>query len=402
MTLSRTKMIGIAALLLGMAAVWGFSRRGQAVEVVVVGEGPMVQSVVTAGRIVGVVRNEIASQSTARIEAILVAEGDRVQARQVLVRLRDDEASANLAQARAAVAEARARIRQLATVQEPVSTQQLAQASATEAQAAQELVRATELFAKGFIAQSRLDDARRIAITSQAALRAATAQEQANRGGGVEVALAQARLEQALGLEAAAATRLDQFSLRAPTAATVISRVADPGDMAQAGRAILTLVGGEETRILASVDEKNLNFLAVGQTARATADAYPDRPIAATLTTIAPAVDPLRGTVELKLRVDKAPEFLRPDLTVSVEIIVAEAANAIKLPTDALRRDASGANFVLVNRDGTARRVEVTTGLRGLGTTQILKGLAAGDRVIAATSVVEDGARVRETGVRQP
>ena len=400
MILTRTRLIWMAVLLLGATLVVWTTTRGQAVDVVTVTQGPMVQSVVTAGRIVTVARNDIASQSSARIEAILVREGDSVQAQQVLVRLRDDEASANLAQARAAVAEARARIRQIATVQEPVSAQQLKQAIAADAQAAQELARSQDLVKKGFISQSRLDDAQRAALSSAAAVLAARAQAQSNQGGGAEAAVAQTRLEQAMSAEKAAATRLDQLSLRSPVAATVIARMADPGDMAQPGRSILTLVAGDETRIAASVDEKNLQYVKLGQTARATADAYPDRPIAATLTYIAPAVDAQRGTVDLKLRVDKSPDFLRPDMTVSVEIVTAQESNAVKLPTDAVRRDANGASFVLVNRDGRAQRLAVTTGLRGTGTTQILNGLAAGDRVILPTANVEEGARVRERADR--
>ena len=83
-------------------------------------------------------------------------------------------------------------------------------------------------------------------------------------------------------------------------------------------------------------------------------------------------------------------------MTVSVEIITAQVSQAVKLPSDAVRRDATGATYALVNRDGLATRVNVTTGLRGTGTTQIVNGLAPGDRVITPTTLVEEGARVRE------
>jgi HlyD family secretion protein len=400
MKLTRTQWILLAVLVIGIISLTLFARRGKAVEVVVVTEGPMVQSVVTTGRIASVARNDIASQTTARIEAILVREGDTVQSQQVLVRLRDDEATANLAQARAAVAEARGKIRQLATVQEPVSAQQLEQARAADTQAVRELERARDLLKQGFVSQSRVDEAQRAAAASAAAVRSAAAQAAGNNSSGAEAALAQSRLEQALAAEKAAATRLDQLSLRSPAAGTVISRAADPGDTAQIGRAILTLVSGDETRIEASVDEKNLGYLRLKQTARATADAYPQRPFDAVLTFIAPAVDAQRGTVDLKLRVDKAVDYLRPDMTVSVEIITAQEPNAIKLPTDAVRRDANGAVYALVNRDGRAEKVSLTLGLRGIGSTQVVKGLAAGDRVITPTTSADDGDRVREQSQR--
>jgi HlyD family secretion protein len=401
MKFTRTQWVLLAVLVVGILGLTIFySRRGKAVEVVVVTQGPMVQSVVTTGRIASVARNDIASQSTARIEAILVREGDAVQARQVLVRLRDDEATANLAQAKAAVAEARGKIRQLATVQEPVSIHQLEQARAADTQAVRELERARDLLKQGFVSQSRVDDAQRAATASAAAMRSAAAQAAGNHSHGAEAVLAQSRLEQALAAEKAAATRLDQLSLRSPAAGTVISRAADPGDTAQIGRAILTLVSGDETRIQASVDEKNLSYLKLNQAARATADAYPERPFDAVLTYIAPAVDAQRGTVDLKLRVDKAVDYLRPDMTVSVEIITAQEPNAIKIPTDAVRRDANGAVYALVSRDGRAEKISLTLGLHGIGSTQVVKGLAAGDRVITPTTSADDGDRVREKSQR--
>jgi HlyD family secretion protein len=395
MTFKRTHLIWIAALLVAGLGLYVWSQRGLAVELAQVSQGPMVQSVVTSGRIASVARTDVMSQSTARIEQMRVREGDTVQAGQVLVRLRDDEASANLKAAQAAVAEAQARLRQLSSVQAPVSEQQLAQARATSVQAEQELARAQDLLKQGFISQARLDDAMRQAQTARAAVLAATAQAQGNQSGGAEAAAAQARLAQALASATAAASRLDNLSLRAPVAATVISRQAEAGDTAQPGRVLLSLVSGTETRIETSVDEKNLKTIRMGQAARASADAYPEQPFDAILATIAPAVDAQRGTVDLKLRVDQPPAFLRPDMTVSVEIITAQVPDALRLTTDALRRDGSGKPFVLVARDGQAVRTDVTLGLQGVGTTQILTGLASGDSVILPTTSAAAGDRVR-------
>jgi HlyD family secretion protein len=121
MTFKRTHIFWTAILLLGSLGLMAWTQRGQPVDMVLVSQGPMLQSVVTSGRIASVARTDITSQTTARIDAILVREGDAVQAGQVLVRLRDDEASANLRLAQAAANEARARMSQLKTVQAPVS-----------------------------------------------------------------------------------------------------------------------------------------------------------------------------------------------------------------------------------------------------------------------------------------
>ncbi len=402
MKLNRTYALWALGLGLCAAGIFAYSQRGQAVEVALVTQGEMLQSVVTSGRIVDLARTEVASQNTARIESIAVREGDRVQAGQILVRLRDDEARASLVQAEAAVLEARARLRQIETVQDPVSVQLLAQAEATNLQAQQELTRAQDLLRQGFVSQSRLDDAQRAANSAQAAMQAARVQAQGNQRGGVELAMAKARLDQAVASQHAAAARLDQLNLRAPSAATVISRSNDPGDTAQAGKSILTLVGGGETRIQASVDEKNLKFMQLGQAASASADAYPQQQFKASLIYIAPAVDPLRGTVDIKLRVSPVVDYLRPDMTVSVEIVTARLPDALMLPTDAVRRDANGASFVWVNRDGHARQISVQTGAQGIASTQIVKGLVKGEHVILPGGVLAEGDRVREQSTRAP
>ena len=153
-------------------------------------------------------------------------------------------------------------------------------------------------------------------------------------------------------------------------------------------------------RIDASVDEKNLRFLRLGQMAHATADAYTDRHFPAKLTFIAPSVDPQRGTVELRLQVAPPVDYLRTDMTVSVEIVTAQVNDALMLPSDAVSRDADGMSTVWVNREGRARQVKVQVGLQGAGATQITQGLAAGEHVILLGTGLKDGDRVRETGTR--
>ena len=402
MKFTRTYALWALGLGLCAAGIFAYSQRGQAVELALVTQGTLLQTVVTSGRIVDLARTDIASQSTARIERIAVREGDQVKAGQVLVQLRDDEARASLIQAEASVREGRERLRQIETVGDPVGVQLLAQANAANLQAQQELTRAQDLLRQGFVSQSRLDDAQRAANSAQAAMQAARIQAQGTARGGVELAMAQARLEQTLAQQRAASARLDQLSLRAPAAATVISRTAEPGDTAQPGKPILTLVGGGETRIQASVDEKNLKLLQIGQTASASADAYPQQRLNARLIYIAPAVDPLRGTVEIKLVVTPTVDYLRPDMTVTLEIVTAQVKDALMLPADAVRHDASGASSVWLEREGRARQVAVQTGLQGIGSTQIVKGLAKGDRVILPGSTLSEGDRVRAQGTRAP
>ena len=167
--------------------------------------------------------------------------------------------------------------------------------------------------------------------------------------------------------------------------------------MAQPGRVLLALAAQGEMRIDAGIDEKHLGLLAPGMPARALADAFPGQPFDARLTYIAPAVDPQRGTVEVRLAVPRAPDFLRPDMTVSVELLGGEKQDALVLPAGAVRDVDRAAPWVLALRDGRAVRTPVTLGLRGVGAVEIVAGLKEGDEAIPQTEKAVDGDRVRRS-----
>ena len=142
------------------------------------------------------------------------------------------------------------------------------------------------------------------------------------------------------------------------------------------------------------MDERNLGVLALGQSASCVTDAYPDRQFQAAISFIAPAIDPQRGTVDIRLRVDPLPDYLRDDLTVTVNIETGRREHALAVPNDALFDMRNGQASAFVARQGKASRVELTLGMRGLAMTEISAGLKEGDWVLASQDVRE-GQRVR-------
>jgi HlyD family secretion protein len=113
-----------------------------------------------------------------------------------------------------------------------------------------------------------------------------------------------------------------------------------------AGQTIAAVVLDGDTRLTALVDEKNLALLRAGQTALVSADAFPNDRFAALLTYAAPGVDAQRGAVEVKFAVPAPPRFLRADMTVSIEVEVADRANALVVPTGAVRDAQADAPWV--------------------------------------------------------
>jgi HlyD family secretion protein len=397
---ARGLMLALAAAgAIAVAVLWP---RGRDVDVAVVKTAPLTQSVVATGRIATPARIAIGSPIAATVLEITAREGDVVAPGQVLARLRADDAAALVAQAEAARVEAEARLTQVEKLGQPVAAQQLAQAEANLKVAQAEAERARRLVTQGFYAQSKVDDALRNAANAATAVDAARAQLAAQVPGGTEREAARARVDQARAQLANARARAALLTLTAPSAGTVLTRKAEPGDVAAAGKVLLELADAGETRIYATVDEKNLRFLKIGQKAGGVADAFPGQPFDAELYYLAPAVDPQRGTVEIRFRVGKPPAFLRPDMTVSVETVTGHKDSTLVLPAEAVREADSPRPWVLAVRDGVATRVDVGIGLAGIGQVEITSGLADGDQAILPASGALEGDKVRVRPPRKP
>ena len=89
-------LIAVATAAAVAAVIWW---RGTAVDVVTVTAGPLQNSLVFSSRVASVARTDLASTLTARVEKVLVREGDTVKVGQLLVALDDDDLRAQLQQA---------------------------------------------------------------------------------------------------------------------------------------------------------------------------------------------------------------------------------------------------------------------------------------------------------------
>ena len=388
-------LLGTVAVLALVLAVAVLRPRTKAVAMVSVQRADLTQTVVATGHVNLPARVDVASEVTATIQHVAVREGDRVKAGSLLVQLADAEARATLEQAQAALAEARARQDQQRDVAAPMATAALTQAEAALKVAQAEHRRATDLVGQGFYSQQKLDDARKALDTARSAVESARSQAVAQQPRGVEVQLAQTRRVQAEAAVQAAQARLARLRLLAPMDAVVLNRVAEPGGLAQPSKVLLSLGSVDGPRIDAGVDERHLGLLAPGLAARAMADAFPAQPFDAKLDWVSPTVDATRGTVDVRLSIPQPPAFLRPDMTVSVEMTVGRQPQALVLDASAVRDLDSTAPWALVAQDGVAQRVPLQLGLRGVGQVEIKQGLAEGDRVIPATEKAVPGDRVR-------
>lgn len=393
--LLRWALVALLVLVVAGAGLW-WVKRPQVVDVVEVRYALLVRSLQFSARVEALARVDIGSTLTARVERVLVNEGAQVTQGAVLVELETRELRAALAQAMASRDQARARLAGLRSSGRSGAQAGVAQVQASVDAAQAELARVQQLVAQGFLSVSRLDEARRASEVAAAQLAGAIAQAQSVGESGSEIGQAQAQLALAESSVVAAQARLAQTQLRAPANAQVLSRQVEPGQIVQPGRALMTLALAGPTLLSAQVDERFLDQLALGQEASAVSDAFPGRRFGASVRSIAPAIDPQRGSIEVKFALkDAPPDFLREDMTLSIEVETGRRARALVVPIAVLARAADGASATLqVVQDGRVEERPVRLGLRTLGAAEVLQGLSDGDEVLLKPMATL-GARVR-------
>ncbi len=360
-----------------------------------------VQSVVASGHVESPHRIAIGAQITGTVARVPVAEGQNVAAGTVLIELLPTELQAAERQADIAVLQAQARLRQLNEVQAPVAEQALRQAQATRANALSAYQRSQDLFKQGFIGQAALDDARKAAELADAQVRSAQKQLDTTAASGSDYAVAVSAVSQAKAAADAARARAGYASIRAPLAGVLIARNVEVGDVVQAGKVLMTLSPKGRTQIVIAVDEKNLHLIALGQKALVSADAYPQQKFEAELVYINPGVNVQTGSVDVKLDVAQAPDVLRQDMTVSVDIAVARRPQALLLSSAAVRDADTAAPWVLRLQDGRAEKVAVRLGLHSGGQVELLEGVQAGDSTVTGATTVQPGQRLRAKAATQ-
>ena len=399
--MSRRTILALAAfatLLVAVLAWWAL--RAPLVPALTVQPAPLVRTLLFSARVATASRVDVGSTLTGRVLEVAVDEGAQVRRGDVLVRLESDELRAALDQAQASERQAAARLAGLRSSGRSAAQAAVAQAESVLQAARAELQRTQDLVARDFLSQSRLDDARRAVDVAQAQLAGARAQLAANAEQGTDVAQAQAQLALARAAVAATQARLEQAVVTSPADARVLVRAVEPGQIVQPGRALLTLALAGPLQLVGQVDERYLEQLQIGQPASVLADAFPGRSFAARVQAIAPVVDAQRGSIEVKLALPQAPpDFLREDMTLSVEVETGRRERTLVVPMEALDGGHGGsAAIVHVVHDGRVEARALRLGLRTLEAAEVLEGLAAGDVVLLGPAP-EPGRRVRpDTG----
>lgn len=364
----RLILIALAVLALATLIFWSNGPKPipVALKTVTTGKVEATLANTRAGTVEACQRTKLSTIIGGRIEYLGVKEGDKVKKGQLLLKLWNDDQQANAALARAQVT---------------VAAKRVEEACIAAANAEKEAGRQAELRARGFVSSSREEAARTEADVRQASCNTAKA----------DVAQAEARFR---------ATRTEQgrVALYAPFDGTVAKIVGELGEYSTPSPpGVMTppaidLFDDACLYVKAPMDEVDAPKIQPGQLVRISLDALPGESMAGKVRRVAPyvsAVEKQARTVDIE--VDFADPAIINKLLVGysadVEIILDARDNVLRIPTAAIRE---GGRVLLFDAD-KSQLVErtITTGLSNWEYSEVLEGLAAGDRIV--TSLEKDG-----------
>src|ERR1700760_391850 len=206
---------------------------------------------------------------------------------------------------------------------------------------------------------------------------------------------AQATYDQAVAGISKTEALISQKLVRAPFEGELGVRRVEVGQFLSAGTQIVTLTDLSMLYANFTVPEKASAALKEGQTVRVVVDAYPGRTFEGKITTIEPQIAADTRNIRVQATIANPDRILKPGMFAMTTVVLPAKPPAITVPETAVDYTLYGDSVFVINEkkgdDGkttlTAVRTFVQTGNRIDGRAEILKGLKAGDRVVAVGQI---------------
>lgn len=187
-----------------------------------------------------------------------------------------------------------------------------------------------------------------------------------------------------LGSATPADRGLVRVPITAPIDGTLIEKHVAVGNQVTDSTALFRIANLDRVWVIASVFEKNMGQVALGQTAKVTLAAYPGREFEGQVTWISDLVDEKTRTLKLRIEVDNKDRALRPGSFARVKLSTASLHEVVAVPVDAVQRQKSESIVFVDEGNGLFKRREVAVGARSRETVEILFGLEPGERVVTS------------------
>jgi membrane fusion protein (multidrug efflux system) len=206
---------------------------------------------------------------------------------------------------------------------------------------------------------------------------------------------AQAAFENTRAALALARARLEKTTINAPFAGLAGLRKVDLGAYITVGQDLVSLDAVDIVMADFTVPERYLRFLAPDNRIQIEADALPGQSFDGKITALNPRIDPDGRSLAVRAQVPNPSGILKPGMFVRVAIVVAQRENAIVIPEQAI---VPSGDQITVYRivDGKSVQTPIKLGLRSFGKVEVVEGLKEGETIVTAGQLkVQDGSPVR-------
>jgi HlyD family secretion protein len=347
---------------------------------------------------------------SAPVRRFLVNRGDHIKRGQLLAELENRDLVAAVLESKGQLAQAESSARATtAGVPEQVTKAQTDVDAGRQAlDAAQKLLESRQqLFKEGAVARRLVDEAQVAQAQARAQLETAQQHLQALQSVGKEeqIKSAAAQVEAARGRNAAVQAQVVYSEIRSPIDGVVTDRPFYPGEMANAGMPLLTVMDVSSIVARVNLAQDQAKNIKVGDAATLT-PADGSAAVTGKVTIASPAVDPNSTTLQVWVEADNPGERLRAGASVHVAIVAATIDDAILVPAAAiLPSDEGGTTVMTVDEKDIAHQTRVTVGVRDPEMVQVLyelqadgtlEGVQPGERVIISGGLgLDDDTKVR-------
>ena len=220
---------------------------------------------------------------------------------------------------------------------------------------------------------------------------------------------AKTQLESAKAQLEQAKLDLSYTAIRSPIEGIMTLRNIEVGNMVTNNQVVASVAKFDPLLARIQVTEKDFGKITIGQTARITVEAAPEREFTGTVKMISPVVDPESGTVKVTVEIPRTDaSLLRPGMFASVYIITETRRNTLVIPKKALVLEGEGNQVFTFETDpetgrGQAQRKRIEIGFTDSDRLEILNGLSQGEQVITVGQEgLRPGSPVRLVGEAAP
>ena len=192
---------------------------------------------------------------------------------------------------------------------------------------------------------------------------------------------------------------LARFTLRSPLSGVIAELGVREGMTVAAGTTLFRIVDLSSVWITAEVPEAQAGWLVPGSRAEVRVPAFADQVFAGRVGAILPDVNAVTRTVRARVEVANPGQRLKPGMYATLSLTSGRGKQAVLVPSEAVIRTGERSLVILAEGDGKFRQQDVELGIEMGGSSEIRKGLKAGDKVVLSGQFLIDSEASLKAGI---